>query len=514
MFKNTLFSMSMLVRYFNIDGFLIMKNFVNSLNINEAKEEYMRSKEMKLGKYPIFRYGRSYQYGYKPSSKNSHIEITPELQSIIDFDPYDVRLILFPEWEKMHSNEDMIKLASPRFYKNYSTSIIPAIGSKTMNTDLNWTDFYNWVENQGVQQPVRRDEVMSTMLYNISHSMVFKTFSTHWDERQLFRFFTMNAFIGIKSRKKDFNYGIFMQENKEELWESYILMEDKYNNNYTTIFYDYFSRLNTILNFYPTAIDETTAIINNIKRNELISLIKESSNMSLPIIGHSGRGYKKKLEETVQLIKELDNNPEEKYNHIEMSKIVAKNLTKSMKKYKVNPDLSGKFVNSTEGISYYMIRSQINNFTESRDLTKQKVRKNLMEKFNNNYEKFEPWELVAFLFVLNNPKYFFNRAGEKGLIVIDEAIDKYGIENFLPFIAETMMDCNIELPTYSDWAKFLKNDKDNTDFDSSLPPSLFLSMMLKEERNHFRNITEIAKARGFVKFVENICEEPQVDNTD
>lgn len=556
--KNATPSVSNFQLFFNTKFFKAceMIEYVNALEDETVKDE------INLAKYPIFRYKSrsSVQYGFRNSKisyddfvrpkKFPHIKkISPLLSKIIQCSPREAFIILSNDWENYYDvdeNKDVIFKQEdvPSEQKSYvavssngtktseykATSyvsdsiniVIPLLGGRTckvQNEDYN-KDYITWVKEFDKDYS-SRELRMSHMLYRITLQIVKATKNPYWDERQLFRFYVLNAFLS--SEKSSETYGEFFEKNKEELWLGYRNVNNDYNNKHTKNLYEAFIRMDTVLNFYELKSSETQEIFNTFTKQEILKIIEnyltntDSRNVpndfvKFPIVGFSGRGYLEKLNEVVKILRE---DTVINYDHDLLQKKIFNNLCEIFKKNNVDVNFAQLWNNKNRAVYDYVYLMQIQigkllnpgsfDYTKKNSLTPAD-KKNRIDIFNNlfkNSDNLSAEEISGFIYALSSTKSFVSRGGEKSFAIIVQLFDKYGVENSVRFIAETMMYYNHELPSVVEWKKFIK-ENDKIDFE--LDPSLIIPFVLSTEKKQNRDMIKIEKVRSIIRRMNQLTE--------
>lgn len=507
------------------------------MNDNDNKKKDIVDR--KFVRYPILHKSvRRYYHSAHPKTKISHIKKefrSESFNKILNIDsPNSIRIALFPGWENFYNFNNFEESSR----KNYSLRfvppiVIPAIGEKeiklenlqkvrSLHSSSPQNSFNIWTISMGLKSHIelgcskyKPKRSMSRMMYFIGREMVEVHKFDFWDEKQLYRFYTMNAFLG--DQHDDKTYGEFVFNNEEELWDNYRSLSNAYNNKHTINFYMHFLKLDSILNYFHLNSEKSEPLINNLTKDQIHYVI--DNEKKFPKIGNSGSGYFEKLEKSIENLKNINDDAETvKYDRLALSKTILESISKSLKKYDFDTNFKdikvfdnhgniGFAKNTPDSIDderlMLSLYSSAFDFANTKIIYQQATRVKITKELNDNWDKFELWEIVAFLYVLANPKYMFNRAGEKGYSIIVKSIDKFGIEVVVPFISEIMMDCNGELPTYSDWKKFLD---EGGKLENEITPSLFLFLMLDKDRDQVRKLDDIVKDRNFVKQVQKICD--------
>jgi len=493
-------------------------------------------------RYPILRKGiRKYYFSAFPKTKISHIkkEFRSEwFSEIVSLDlPYPITIALFPGWENFYNFEDLEedhgKTSSWRFV---SSIFIPAIGGKQIKLEnlkkvknlyspSPQNSFNIWTISMGLKSYIELSKnkyfskkSMSQMMYLIGREMIEKHKFDFWDEKQLYRFYTMNAFLGNKHDDK--TYGEFISNHEEELWNNYRSLSNFYNHKYTVDFYLHFLELNSILNYFHLHSEKSEILINSLTKDQIRYIVDNEKNF--PKIGNSGSGHFEKLKKSIESLRNINNSDSDsqikEYDRVKMSKSIQSLIAKMLKKYDFDANFEDIKVIGGYGIAEFvrnvpkshkdrkMLMSLFYSsfsFANTKTIYQQDTRRKITELMDENWDKVETWEFIAFLYILATPKHLFNRAGERGYTVILESIEKFGFAKFVSFAADVMMDYDGELPTYSDWRKFLDNDEEIPD---DMAPSLFFALMLDVDRNQKRTLNEILEHRKNVKRIQEICQ--------
>jgi len=506
MFNNFI---NLLVKSLRMDDFYAMNDFIELMKNDEVLNnmaEEINTRE--LARYPIYHY-RSYYYYTQNSNKTNHIaNISTFLQNIINEARDNTHVVMFPDWE----NRVALKSEDISSYGGYNTGLPPLGKFSTEDLDefIAYSSYRVYKKFADFIDVTKKPKINTAeeMLFGISFNMVYGTNfynngSNFWDEAQLYRFYILNSFLGQNKFK---TFGKFVEKNKEDLWDDYKIIKDN-TNNHSHILFNYFSNLNSLLNVYysKTKQKEIDELFGSLTKDEILRLINPSSRREFPDVPESGNGYLKKLEESLKIIRELK---KFKYSDEEMMSSLTNAFTKSLKNNGVDFDFKNKKSDYYRKITY-PTSLEFRNMVNVDTIAEKVLVKKIVDSLESNIEEFTPADLLAFIFTITHPKFFFNRAGKKGMKVLNDAIDKFGMNVVVPFVAEIMMEHNSELPTYSDWQKFFK---DGESLEDAISPSLMVSMMLNGNRNQKRrNEREISFFRTIVKNVEKMCKEAEFD---
>lgn len=506
MFNNFINS---LVKSLRMDDFYAMSDFVELMKNDEvlnSMAEEVNTRE--LARYPIYRY-RSYYYYAQNSNKTNHIEnISPLLQKIINEARDNTHVVMFPDWESRVAlkSEDISSSGG------YNSGLPPLGRFSTEDLDelivySSYRVYKKFVDFIDVSQKLKINTA-EEMLFGISFNMAYggdfyNNGSKFWDEAQLYRFYVLNSFLGQNNFK---TFGKFAEKNKDDLWDDYKIIKDN-TNKHSLVLFNRFSNLNSLLNVYysKTKQEEIDELFGSLTKDEILRIVSPSSRREFPNVSENGTGYLKKLEESLKIIRDLK---KFKYSDEEMMSSLAESFKKSLKNNGVDFDFNDKKSDYYKKIAY-PTKLEFRDMANVDTIAEKVLVKKIVNSLGDNIEEFTPADLLAFIFTITHPKFFFNRAGKKGMKVLNDAIDKFGMGVVVPFVAEIMMEHNSELPTYSDWQKFFK---DGESLEDAISPSLMVSMMLNGNRNQKRrDEREISFFRTIVKNVEKMCKEAEFD---
>lgn len=448
------------------------------------------TKEYKFAKYPIYSFS-----GYVGSrirvDKKTHLtkEELISVQSLDMLNFYGISdIVLFPGFEKNivveNHYDNSLNLGNA---KNINTYILPSLlemepdpakfSQKIRDLAVN---LYSANVKQGNKMYMEHE------LFLIARNMV-KT-RDFWDDKFLFRFYTINEFCGSKVASNK-TFGEYISENMDKLYENFRIGVGHRSNFTFTILSEYLENGN-FMRYSDLSTDKNEPLIMSLTKDEVQSLYLDKKGYYPSAFGNNYTRVVLRIVSDIKAGNVAHSN--ESITKISNNLIEKSLATKNLKlsDFKKKP-LVFEGINKQKSWSEQLINS-----------SKMKI----LDKLSLIVDKVEPHELLAFLLMLSKPKYFFNHSTiDSAYDVVLEALssENFTPEEFVKFVAETVMHYDLELPTCSDWQTYLQ---DEGSFSDEIPPSIAISFILNKERKHKRGaISKLEKDRKMVYIVKKAC---------